>query len=180
MVSHSHASLVSYKGINIWQSNTSNLVSTWSTNFVRLKKKCLSSELVAHACNPSYSGGSDQEDCSSKPDQANSSRDPISKKTHHKRAGGVAQVQTPVLRGAGGGEAQNWSVSRGRSPAQVVVYSGKLPPWALGSRDFSGLRPNLAEEAVAQVPLWLIRLFLLHITSSLATKIILCQNTNTS
>jgi hypothetical protein len=27
---------------------------------------------VAHACNPSYSGGSDQEDSSSKPAQANS------------------------------------------------------------------------------------------------------------
>jgi hypothetical protein len=35
---------------------------------------------VAHACNPSYSGGRDQEDRSSKPAQANSSRDPISKK----------------------------------------------------------------------------------------------------
>jgi hypothetical protein len=29
--------------------------------------------LVAHACNPSYSGGRDQEDCGSKPVQANSS-----------------------------------------------------------------------------------------------------------
>jgi hypothetical protein len=28
--------------------------------------------LVAHACNPSYSGGRDQEDCSSKPAWANS------------------------------------------------------------------------------------------------------------
>jgi hypothetical protein len=36
--------------------------------------------LVAHACNPSYSGGRDQEDRSSKPAGANSSRDPISKK----------------------------------------------------------------------------------------------------
>jgi hypothetical protein len=36
--------------------------------------------LVAHACNPNYSGGRDQEDCGSKPDQANSSRDPITKK----------------------------------------------------------------------------------------------------
>jgi hypothetical protein len=34
---------------------------------------------VAHAYNPSYSGGRDQEDHSSKADRANSSRDPISK-----------------------------------------------------------------------------------------------------
>jgi hypothetical protein len=34
---------------------------------------------VAHACNPSYSGGRDQEDCSSKPAQTNTSRDPIEK-----------------------------------------------------------------------------------------------------
>jgi hypothetical protein len=36
--------------------------------------------LVAHACNPSYSGGRDQEDCGSKPAQANSLQDLISKK----------------------------------------------------------------------------------------------------
>jgi hypothetical protein len=34
---------------------------------------------VTHACNPSYSGGRDQEDRSSKPAWANSSQDPISK-----------------------------------------------------------------------------------------------------
>jgi hypothetical protein len=50
---------------------------------------------MAHTCNPSYSGGRDQEDHSLKPALANSSRDPILKKpiSHtHKRAGGVAQV----------------------------------------------------------------------------------------
>jgi hypothetical protein len=35
---------------------------------------------VAHACNPSYLGGRDQEDHSSKPAWANSSQDPILKK----------------------------------------------------------------------------------------------------
>jgi hypothetical protein len=35
---------------------------------------------VAHACNPGYSGGRVQENLSSKPAQANSSQDPISKK----------------------------------------------------------------------------------------------------
>jgi hypothetical protein len=42
--------------------------------------------LVEHTCNPSYSGGRDQED--RKPAQANSSQDPISKKKkkiHHKK-----------------------------------------------------------------------------------------------
>jgi hypothetical protein len=36
--------------------------------------------LVAHTCNPSYSGHRDQEDSSLKPPQANSSQDPILKK----------------------------------------------------------------------------------------------------
>jgi hypothetical protein len=35
---------------------------------------------VAHACNPSYSGGRNQEDCSLKPTGANCWPDPISKK----------------------------------------------------------------------------------------------------
>jgi hypothetical protein len=35
---------------------------------------------VAHACNPSYSGGRDQEAL-----RANSSRDPISKKIHYRK-----------------------------------------------------------------------------------------------
>jgi hypothetical protein len=38
-----------------------------------------------HACNPSYSGGRDQEDCSSKPALTNSSKDPISKNPFTKR-----------------------------------------------------------------------------------------------
>jgi hypothetical protein len=46
---------------------------------------------VAHACNPSYSGGRDQEDCSLKPAWANSSQDPISKNPSQKRTGGVPQ-----------------------------------------------------------------------------------------
>jgi hypothetical protein len=41
---------------------------------------------VAHACNPSYSGGRDQEDCGSKPARANSLGDPISKIPSTKRA----------------------------------------------------------------------------------------------
>jgi hypothetical protein len=41
--------------------------------------------MVVHPYNPSYSGGRDQEDHGSKPIQINSSRDPISKKIHHKK-----------------------------------------------------------------------------------------------
>jgi hypothetical protein len=37
-------------------------------------------ELVAHACNPIYSGGRDQEDHSSKPTQTNSSTRPYLEK----------------------------------------------------------------------------------------------------
>jgi hypothetical protein len=47
---------------------------------------------VVHTCNPSYSGGRDQEDHSSKLVRANSSRDPISTIPNKKMAGGVAQV----------------------------------------------------------------------------------------
>jgi hypothetical protein len=47
---------------------------------------------VAHTCNPSYSGGRDQEDHGSKPAQAYSLRDPNLKIHNTKRAGGVAQV----------------------------------------------------------------------------------------
>jgi hypothetical protein len=46
---------------------------------------------LAQSCNPSYLGGRDQEDHGSKPVQANSSWDPISKIPNTKRADGVAQ-----------------------------------------------------------------------------------------
>jgi hypothetical protein len=40
---------------------------------------------MPHAYNPSYSGGRDQEDNSSKPAQTNSLQDTTWKKTHHKK-----------------------------------------------------------------------------------------------
>jgi hypothetical protein len=52
---------------------------------------------VAHVCNPSYSGGRDQEDCL-KPTQANSFQDPISKIPSHERADGVAQGLGPEFK----------------------------------------------------------------------------------
>jgi hypothetical protein len=56
----------------------------------RLRQKDQSrQELVAHTCNPSYSGGTDQEDQGSKPAWAIVLR-PYLEKTHHKkRAQGV-------------------------------------------------------------------------------------------
>jgi hypothetical protein len=50
--------------------------------------------MVAHTCNPSDSGGRDQEDRSSKPNRENNLRDPISKTPitkKKKKAGRVAQ-----------------------------------------------------------------------------------------
>jgi hypothetical protein len=40
---------------------------------------------VAHTCNPSYTGGRDQDAHSSKPAWVNSLQDPILKKTYHKK-----------------------------------------------------------------------------------------------
>jgi hypothetical protein len=53
---------------------------------------------VAHACNPSYLGGRDQEDHSSKPDW-HIIHETLSQKTHHrKRAGGMAQGVGPEFK----------------------------------------------------------------------------------
>jgi hypothetical protein len=55
--------------------------------------------LVAHTCNPSYSGGRDQEDPCSKPAQANSSLRPYLEKSFTKnRAGGMSQGEGPVFK----------------------------------------------------------------------------------
>jgi hypothetical protein len=50
---------------------------------------------VAHACNPSYSGGRGQEDLSA---QANSSERPYLKKPSQKRTGGVAHGLDPEFK----------------------------------------------------------------------------------
>jgi hypothetical protein len=46
---------------------------------------------IAHTYNPSYSGGTDQEEWGLRPDWANNSWHPISKKPIIKKAGGVVQ-----------------------------------------------------------------------------------------
>jgi hypothetical protein len=55
--------------------------------FTTIKNK-ISWALVAHTCNPSYSGGRDQEDHSSNPAGANSLQDPISKKKKSQNGAG--------------------------------------------------------------------------------------------
>jgi hypothetical protein len=52
-----------------------------------MKDRRVNSVPVAHACNPSYLRGRDQEDWSLKPSQNNSQKYPTQKRT-----GGVAQV----------------------------------------------------------------------------------------
>jgi hypothetical protein len=53
---------------------------------------------VAHFCNPSYSGGRDQEDRGSKPALANSSRPCLEKTLHKKRAGRMAEGEGPEFK----------------------------------------------------------------------------------
>jgi hypothetical protein len=53
--------------------------------------------VVAHAYNPSYLGGWDQEDYGSRPAQVNSSQDPIFKITRVKWTAGMAQAVECLL-----------------------------------------------------------------------------------
>jgi hypothetical protein len=64
----------------------------------KTKTKTKVQTMVAHTCNPSYSGGRDQEDSSSEPAQANSSQNPILKISITKKAGGVAQGKGPEFK----------------------------------------------------------------------------------
>jgi hypothetical protein len=53
---------------------------------------------VTDTCDPSYSGGRDQEGQGLKPARANNSRAPILKKTSQKTAGGVARGVGPEFK----------------------------------------------------------------------------------
>jgi hypothetical protein len=53
---------------------------------------------VAHTYNPRYSGGRDQDGHSLKPAWANSSQDTVLKNPSQKRAGGVAQGESPEFK----------------------------------------------------------------------------------
>jgi hypothetical protein len=54
-------------------------------HWYRQKKAKACWELLAHTCNPSYSGGTDQEDHSSQPARANSSQESILKNPSPKK-----------------------------------------------------------------------------------------------
>jgi hypothetical protein len=68
--------------------------------YVEIKgKKKRECALVVHACNSSYSGGRDQENCSLKPAWAGSSQDPILKTLSQKNwTGKVAQDEGPEFK----------------------------------------------------------------------------------
>jgi hypothetical protein len=65
--------------------------------YFQLKESWFSQAPVAHACNPSYSGGTNQEDLGLKPTWANILQDP-EKTLDKKRAGGVAQGVGPEFK----------------------------------------------------------------------------------
>jgi hypothetical protein len=62
-----------------------------------IKRKQNCQMLVAHACNPSYSVGKDQEDHGSKRAWANCSQDPISKNPSQKITGLVEWLKVKAL-----------------------------------------------------------------------------------
>jgi hypothetical protein len=85
-------------------------------------------EQVAHTCNPSYSGGRDQEDHGSKPALANSLRDPISKKpiTKKKKAIRMAQCGGPEFRSQYQKKKQNPKLNSYPSPPDTMGWSPLL------------------------------------------------------
>jgi hypothetical protein len=73
----------------------------WLNAIISLRKHTKSCTPVAHACNPSYSEGKDQEDRSLKPASTNSSWDTVSRKLTTKKgweSGSRPGVKTPVLK----------------------------------------------------------------------------------
>jgi hypothetical protein len=75
---------------------------------------------VAHSCNPSNSGGRDQEDRSSNPARAKSSRPRLKDTQHKKKAGGMAH---------GGGS--EFKPQRHRKGKRVRVVTNLLSPCVL-------------------------------------------------
>jgi hypothetical protein len=87
---------------------------------------------MAHTCNPSYSGGRDQEESGSKPALANSSeRPPSQKNLHKKRASGVAQGIGPEF------ELQHHTQKRIFVSSWTLLYIPIIP--AMREADMGGL-----------------------------------------
>jgi hypothetical protein len=90
--------------------------------------KFFSQAWVAYACNPSYSGGRDQEDQGLKPSWANSSGDPILKKTHHKK--GLMEWLKMYALSSSPGTAKKLNSSfmiLGLNPRSGTCWAGVLP-----------------------------------------------------
>jgi hypothetical protein len=80
---------------------------------------------VAHICNPSYSGGRDQEDKIQRQPQANSLEDPISKIPITKRAGRVGQGEGPEFKPQ---YCKNKTKQTNKQTLSVFHYSSGLLP----------------------------------------------------
>jgi hypothetical protein len=94
------------------------IFSHWKETFVDGPSKS-GEGMVAHTYNPSYPGGRDQEDCSSKLAQANSSVRPyLEKNPSQKRAGGLAPGIGPEFKPQYHQKKKVWG--RGACVAQVV------------------------------------------------------------
>jgi hypothetical protein len=105
-----------------------------------IKNLCTSQVSVAHACNPSYSGGSNQEDWGSKPAQANSLRNPNVKIPDTKRTGGVAQDVGPEFK------------PQYRKKKKTVHKLGAVVLAYLGGWDQEDRGSRLAQEQSSQDP----------------------------
>jgi hypothetical protein len=94
---------------------------------IRLNKTASCQALVAHTCNPSYSGGRDEEDHGSKPAWANSSRDHILKKPITKKgwwSGSWCRpwVQTPVPQGGKKKKRESFSKAKIPGESQATIF----------------------------------------------------------
>jgi hypothetical protein len=75
-------------GLQVWAAGTKQI------GFLMGIRTLGSQALVAHACNPCYSVGRDQENCGWKPAQANSLGEPISKKPNTKKGWWSGRTKT--------------------------------------------------------------------------------------
>jgi hypothetical protein len=107
--------------------------------------------LVTQACNPSYSGGRDQEDLNSKPAQINRLRNLIWIKTLHKnRTGGVAQGEGPEFK------PQYHKKKKKVFPASAwshytfsILFIAFLCPWAVISMEEGAeIAPHMENQCV--------------------------------
>jgi hypothetical protein len=104
--------------------------------------------LVAHSCGASYSGGRDQDDCSSKPARANSSRDPILKNPITKNwTSGVAQSEGPEFKTQyhkKKKKRKGMKGNEGRQEDQGLSFTSGQLPLVLSSLKFQFKKLNLA------------------------------------